>query len=231
MKLFVALSALILNAAFGRQSLFFPVGAVNPSVPSPSSILGYEIGDRFTDYRNLERYMERLSASSNRVKRIIYGETYEHRPLQLLVMSSPTNLAKMEEIRSSNLKLTDPRMVKPVEAGQIIEKNPVIVWLSYGVHGNESSSPEAAIATAYQLCAGTDPRTQSILENAIIIIDPSQNPDGRERYVRWVNSAASISPNTDPETYEHREPWPGGRTNHYYFDLNRDWAWQTQQET
>ena len=222
---------LILNAAFGRQVPFYPVGAVNPSVPSPSSILGYEIGDRFTDYRNLERYMERLSASSNRVKRIIYGETYEHRPLQLLVIGSPTNLAKMEEIRSSNLKLTDPRMVKLVEAGQIIEKNPVIVWLSYGVHGNESSSPEAAIATAYQLCAGTDARTQSILENVIVIIDPSQNPDGRERYVRWVNSAASISPNSDPETYEHREPWPGGRTNHYYFDLNRDWAWQTQQET
>ncbi|MEK6566028.1 MAG: hypothetical protein AABZ41_04900, partial [Bacteroidota bacterium] len=93
MKQFVVLSMLIFNAAFGRQVPFYPVGAVNPSVPSPSSILGYEIGDRFTDYRNLERYMEKLSASSNRVKRVIYGETYEHRPLQLLVISSPTNLA------------------------------------------------------------------------------------------------------------------------------------------
>ena len=215
-----------------QKSDFYPLGSVNAVVPTPKSVLGYEIGDRFTDYRNLERYMEKLAGSPDRVKRVIYGETYEHRPLQVLFISSAANLARLEEIRTQNLILTDPRVQKAKSsADQIVGTIPAIVWLSYGVHGNESSSPEAAIATAYQLCAGTDQRTQTILDNVVIVIDPSQNPDGRERYVRWANSTTTVPPNVRPDAYEHREPWPGGRTNHYFFDLNRDWAWQTQQET
>ncbi|MBI3004964.1 MAG: hypothetical protein HYY49_06060 [Ignavibacteriales bacterium] len=228
----LVLACISFSLSQGQKSDFFPLGTVNPSIPTPEAVLGYRIGERFTDYRNLERYMEKLAASSERVKRVVYGETYEHRPLQLIIISSSQNLARLQEIRTENLQLTDPRTIKSrAVADRIVGTNPSIVWLSYGVHGNEASSPEAAIATAYQLCAGTDPRTQAILDNVVTIIDPSENPDGRERYVRWVNGATSFPPNAAPGAYEHREPWPGGRTNHYYFDLNRDWAWQTQQET
>ena len=215
-----------------QKSELFPEGPYNPSVPSPRSVIGYEIGDRFTDFRNLEKYFDKLEGSSDRVKRIQYGETYEHRPLEALIVTTPRNLGRLQEIRIANKKLTDPRNFKSSSEAEATLKNlPVIVYLSYGVHGNEASSPEAAMLTAYQLCAGMDARTLNILENAVVIIDPNVNPDGRERYVQWVNSTTGRQPNQNPEAVEHSEPWPGGRTNHYYFDLNRDWSWQTQRET
>ncbi|MEK6754744.1 MAG: M14 family zinc carboxypeptidase [Bacteroidota bacterium] len=215
-----------------EMAYFFPRGTYDSKIPSPKSILGYEIGERFTDYRNLEKYIEKLTASSDRIKRIYYGETNEHRPLQTLIISSPKNLTRLDEIQAANKKLTDPRNFKSrTDAEPIVKSLPVIVYLSYGVHGNEASSPEAAMLTAYQLCAGTDQRTLDILEHAIVIIDPNVNPDGRERYVQWANSTLGTHPNTNPFAIEHSEPWPGGRTNHYYFDLNRDWSWQTQKET
>lgn len=211
---------------------FFSGTEFNPNIPTPQSVLGHEIGDRFTDYRNMEKYIEKLTASSDRVKRIFYGETYEHRPLQVLVVTSPKNLARLDAIRTQNLKLTDPRNFKAKNgAEELIGGLPVMVWLAYGVHGNESSSPEAALLTLYQLCAGTDAKTLNLLDNAVVIIDPNVNPDGRERYVQWNNSVSNLVPNTSPEAREHNDSWPGGRSNHYYFDLNRDWAWLTQRET
>ena len=221
------------SMSFGQEmTYFFPGGTYDPKIPSPKSVLGYEIGERFTDYRNLERYIEKLTASSDRMKHINYGETNEHRALQALIISSPGNLSKLEEIKASNKKLTDPRIFKSrAEAEAIVKTLPVIVYLSYGVHGNEASSPEAAMLTAYQLSSGLDKRTLDILKDAIVIIDPDVNPDGRERYVQWFNSTFGTHPNTYPFAIEHSEPWPGGRTNHYYFDLNRDWSWQTQKET
>ena len=227
--LFLSLSSL----SFSQQSMeFFPGGTYDPSVPTPGSVLGYEVGMRFTDYRNLERYLDKLSSSSNRIQRVVYGETYERRPLQALIISTPSNLARLEEIKASNKKLTDPRLFKSKsEADALLKNLPGIVYLSYGVHGNESSSTEAAMQVAYQLCAGTDQRTKEILENTVIILDPAVNPDGRERYVQWYNTAIGANPNTNPDALEHSEPWPGGRTNHYYFDLNRDLSWMTQKET
>ncbi len=225
--------AFAVSAALAQQTPeLLPGSTYDPAIPTPKSVLGYEIGDRFTDYRNLEKYIDKLVTSSERVKRVYYGETNELRPLQLLIISDPKNLARLEEIKANNRKLTDPRNFKSrAEAEQIINTLPGIVWLSYGVHGNEACSPEAAMLTAYQLCAGTDQRTQNVLDNLIVLIDPSVNPDGRERYVQWVNSTLGSKPSTNPDAIEHSEPWPGGRTNHYYFDLNRDWAWQTQKET
>lgn len=227
--LFLSLS----SSGFGQQSMeFFPGGTYDPSVPTPRSVLGYDIGGRFTDFRNLERYLEKLSSSSDRIQRVVYGETYERRPLQALIITSPSNLARLEEIKASNKKLTDPRLFKSKsEADALLQNLPGIVYLSYGVHGNESSSTEAAMQVAYQLCAGTDQRTMDVLENTVIILDPAVNPDGRERYVQWYNTAIGTNPNTNPDAIEHSEPWPGGRTNHYYFDLNRDMSWMTQQET
>ncbi|MGA3243348.1 MAG: M14 family metallopeptidase [Bacteroidota bacterium] len=223
----------ITTYAFAQKTPdFYPGGTYDPKVVAPEAVLGYHIGDRFTDYASLHTFFEKLAASSDRIHRVVYGETNEHRMLQAFIITSPANLARIEEIRQANLKLTDPRILQSkADAEKIIASLPVIVYLSYGVHGNEASSPEAAMAVAYQLCAGTDSRTQSILENAVVIIDPNVNPDGRERYVQWVNSMLGAKPNLNPSSVEHSEPWPGGRTNHYFFDLNRDLSWQTQQET
>ncbi|HWP82738.1 MAG TPA: M14 family metallopeptidase [Bacteroidota bacterium] len=224
----VALTVLLAQPA----PIMFKGGTYDPAIPTPSQVLGYEIGDRFTDYRNLEQYFEALAGSSERIQRRTYGSTYGQRRLQILIISSPDNLRRLDEIKSKNKLLTDPRAKVPrSEIESILDTSPAIVWLSYGVHGNEACSPEAAILTAYQLVAGTDARTMRILENIIVIIDPAVNPDGRERYVQWVNSVTGSRPNPNPDALEHSEPWPRGRTNHYYFDLNRDWAWMTQKET
>ncbi|MEX1139227.1 MAG: M14 family metallopeptidase [Bacteroidota bacterium] len=213
------------------QEAYVPGASYDPAVPKPSDILGYRIGERFTDYRGLELVIDVLVRSSGRIKRVVYGESNEHRPLQLLIISSPENLANIEHIRTENLRLTDQRRLSSPDRQKITAESPGIVWFSYGVHGNESSSPEAAMMTAYQLCAGTDPHTKALLDSLVILIDPNVNPDGRERYVRWINGTLGREPNPNPDAAEHHEPWPGGRTNHYYFDLNRDWSWLTQKET
>lgn len=214
------------------QHQFNPEGKFDPTIPSPRSALKYEIGEHFSEYAKVERYLNTLAKSSDKIRLVEYGESYEGRKLHLLIISSKDNLDKMDLIRQKNLRLTDPRLFKAKEEAQkIIESIPAIIWLSYSVHGNESSSTEAALITAYQLVAGVDERTNNILKNSIVIIDPLVNPDGRERYVQWFNSTVGRNVNTNPDAIEHNEPWPGGRTNHYYFDLNRDWAWSIQKET
>ncbi|MCX6142766.1 MAG: M14 family metallopeptidase [Ignavibacteriales bacterium] len=229
-RLLVAL--IFVSSAFAQSPLkLFPGGTYDASIPQPSAVLGYQIGERFTNYATLNSYFEKLVSASNRIKRFAYGETYEHRILQAFVIASPENLARLDDLKQANKKLTDPRTLLKGESDKIIATLPVIVYLSYGVHGNEASSPEASMMTAYQLCAGTDSRTQTILENAIVIIDPNVNPDGHERYVQWANSVAGAKPNLNPFSLEHTEQWPGGRTNHFFFDLNRDMSWQTQKET
>ncbi len=220
------------SAAIAQTTLkLLPDGIYDASIPQPSAVLGYEIGERFTNYANLNGYFERLVSTSNRIQRIVYGETYEHRILQAFVIGTPQNLARLNDIKRANKKLIDPRTLAEGESETIIASLPVIVFLSYGVHGNEASSPEASMMAAYQLCAGTDRRTQTMLENALVIIDPNVNPDGHERYVQWANSVAGAKPNVNPFSFEHTEQWPGGRTNHFFFDLNRDMSWQTQKET
>lgn len=206
-------------------------GDYNPHIPVPADILGYHIGERFTDYRNLERYVLALAEASDRVLIHEYGATYQHRPLRVLYISTPENLQRLDQIREDNLQLTDPRSIRDQKASGIIETSPVIVWLAYNVHGNEASGTEAAILTMYHLAASNDEELIETLENVIVVLDPLVNPDGRERYVNYINGISQRSPNPDPQSIEHYEPWPRGRTNHYYFDLNRDWAWLTQRET
>lgn len=220
------------SSAFAQTALqLLPGGTYDASIPQPSAVLGYQIGERFTNYASLNSYFEKLVSTSNRIQRIMYGETYEHRILQAFVIGTPQNLARLDDIKQANKRLTDPRILAKGESDKIIATLPVIVYLSYGVHGNEASSPEASMIAAYQLCAGSDSRTQAILDNALVIIDPNVNPDGHERYVQWANSVAGAKPNLNPFSLEHSEQWPGGRTNHFFFDLNRDMSWQTQKET
>ena len=167
------------------------------------------------------------AAVPDEVKLEQYGTTYEGRPLLLAYIASPDNLRRLEDIRQNNLRLAGVLHdnVAPDEHA------PVIVWLSYNVHGNEPSSSEAAMKTLYELVDPSSTRSKEWLQHAVIVIDPCINPDGRDRYVHWYNDVAGVQPNPDPQSREHQEPWPRGRTNHYNFDLNRDWAWQTQVET
>ncbi|MEP4496852.1 MAG: M14 family metallopeptidase, partial [Ekhidna sp.] len=189
----------------------------------PKEFLGYELGEKFTRHHQVVDYYEFLSEESGKVSVQQYGETYEGRPLLLAFVSSEENIKNLENIRLDNLRRAG------IEEGTPTSTIP-IVWLSYNVHGNESSSTEASMATIYELIRSGSDKSEW-LENAVIVIDPCINPDGRDRYVNFYWQNASQPYNPDPNAIEHNEPWPGGRPNHYLFDLNRDWAWQTQIET
>ena len=193
---------------------------ISQTLQTPSQFLGYEIGSRFTRHHKVIDYFKYVSKNSSNVELEKYGETNEHRPLYVSYISSKENILHLENIRKSNLS----------QAGIIAggSNNKIsIVWLSYNVHGNEASSTEAAMLTIYELVT----TKQRWLKNTVVIIDPCLNPDGRDRYVNWYQQVKSTPFNINQEGKEHSEPWPGGRPNHYLFDLNRDWAWATQSET
>ena len=193
---------------------------ISQTLQTPSQFLGYEIGSRFTRHHKVIDYFKYVSKNSSNVELEKYGETNEHRPLYVSYISSKENILHLENIRKSNLSQTG------IIAGDSINKIS-IVWLSYNVHGNEASSTEAAMLTIYELVT----TKKRWLKNTVVIIDPCLNPDGRDRYVNWYQQVKSTPFNINQEGKEHSEPWPGGRPNHYLFDLNRDWAWATQSET
>ncbi len=197
-----------------------PVMAQN--VQSPQQFLGYELGTKYTShYKVVEYFTQVANAAPNNVKYTNYGTTNEGRALTLAYISSTENMQNLETIRKDNMNRTG--LTKGTTS-----TNVAIVWLSYNVHGNEPSSSEAAMQTIYDLVTK---QTAGWLKNTVVIIDPCLNPDGRDRYVNWFNTTVGAKGNANPYAREHNEPWPGGRVNHYYFDLNRDWAWQTQIET
>jgi len=197
-------------------------------VKSPEEFLGYKIGSRFTPHWKVVNYFQHVAASAPQIAKLHqYGETNEHRPLYLTFISSEENISNLENIRLNNIRLANLAMDKRMPT----ENTPAIIWLSYNVHGNETSSSEAAMLTLYALAGPENAQTKEWLKNTVVIIDPCVNPDGRDRYVNWFNSVVGENYNSRLDAREHREPWPGGRTNHYNFDLNRDWAWQTQTES
>lgn len=187
---------------------------------SPSEFLGYEIGTQFSRHADVISYFEHVAANSKMVNYLDYGKTNERRRLTYAVISSEENLANLEQIRTDNLKNIGilPGSASPKKA---------VVWLSYNVHGNEASSSEAAMNTVYKLLT----EHPDYLENTVVIMDPNVNPDGRDRYVNWYNQVKASPYNPFRDAVEHHEPWPGGRPNHYLFDLNRDWMWASQVET
>lgn len=201
-------------------------------VPSIERVLGFSIGEHFLRHEQTVEAFEAIAAASPRVSLREYGRTHQRRPLLLATVASPENHRRLDEILAANLRLADPS-TPDAEARRIIETNPVIIWLSFGVHGNEASAPEAALLTLHKLAAATGPEIDRVLANAVIFIDPQLNPDGRTRYVSWYENQYGVgaSQNNDPQSAEHDEPWPGGRTNHYLFDLNRDWIWLVQPES
>lgn len=207
--------------------LFFTVGAFS-QLKSPEEFLGYKIGTRYTPHWRVVSYFQYVAQSlPGNVKLQQYGETNEHRPLYLAFISSTENMSNLENIRLNNLRLANLSRDRMAPT----ENTPAIVWLSYNVHGNETSSSEAALLTLYALADPNNAQSKEWEKNTVIIMDPCVNPDGRDRYVNWFNSIVGENYNPRLDAREHREPWPGGRTNHYNFDLNRDWAWQTQVES
>jgi hypothetical protein len=217
MKRFSLLLALVLFVSFSFGQ-----------VKSPEQFLGYKLGERYTPHFNVVNYFRQVAETAPAmVKLEQYGKTNEGRPLLLAFVSSAENISNLENIRKNNLRLAGNNPDKATAS----EQAPAIVWLSYNVHGNETSSSEASMLMIWELVNPANAKSKEYLKNTVVVIDPCINPDGRDRYVNWFNSVVGKTANPQPFVREHVEPWPGGRPNHYYFDLNRDWAWQTQVET
>lgn len=192
---------------------------------SPSDFLGYELGSRFTPHHRIVAYYEHVAQQNpNTVKLNYYGETNELRPLLAAFVSSAEHIANLEQIRKDNMVRTG------MLEGQTVTNVP-IVWFSYNVHGNEAVSSEAAMLTLWELVNPEHTASADWLSRSLVVLDPCINPDGRDRYANWYNQKMHKRMQPDPQSAEHGEPWPGGRANHYLFDLNRDWAWQTQKES
>ncbi|MBD0365017.1 MAG: zinc carboxypeptidase [Flavisolibacter sp.] len=207
----------------------FSITTAFAQLQSPEQFLGYKIGTRYTPHWRIVEYFKHVAASvPSMIKLQPYGQTNEGRPLMVAFVSAANNITNLEAIRTNNLRLANQAEDKT--AGSLANA-PAIVWLSYNVHGNETSSSETALMTLYALVDPTNTKTKNWLQNIVVIMDPCLNPDGRDRYVNWFNSVTGRQYNPQLVAREHREPWPGGRTNHYNFDLNRDWAWQTQIES
>lgn len=216
--------SLLSRCAFFVASIVVPCHA-QQQLMTPDEFLGYPVGERFTSHYRAIEYFRHVASALPNVDIVTYGETYEHRPLVYLTVTSPDNFRRLEQIRTDNLKRAG------LESGSPTGEKIAIVWLSYNVHGNEASSMEAAMLTLYDLADPANKKTQEWLRNTVVILDPCINPDGRDRYVNFYRQYGNSQPNPDYGALEHRERWPGGRTNHYLFDLNRDWAWCSQIES
>lgn len=209
------------------QKLPFPldmpvpgVSSYDRSIPTPEAIIGHQIGTRHTLPHQVEAYFRAVAEVSDRVTLSVHGKTYEGRNLIHAIVTSPENQGRIDQIRSMNLRLSDdPENVSASDMDQM----PVIVYQGFSIHGNEASGTEAAVLYLYHLAAGRGPAVDAALENAVVILDPMYNPDGRDRFTDWANRYRGAVPVSDPQDREHNEAWPGGRTNHYWFDLNRDW--------
>jgi hypothetical protein len=217
-NLLLAVFTICASLTFAQNNYFFPTGVTfDPVIPTPEQFLGYPIGDWHTRHDRIVPYFQELARVSPKAHFQIIGYTNERRPQVVLTITSPENYARIEEIRKEHLKLADPSQSVNVST------MPVVITHGYNVHGNEPSSSEAAMLTAYYLIAAQGDEANKTLRDAIIHIDPNYNPDGRDRHSNWANMHKGFPPVSDPMDREHNEVWPGGRFNHYWFDLNRDW--------
>lgn len=231
-KLLVSLPLLVLSL-YAQKAEFWPGAQYDPSIPTIQQVLGHEPGTRITPPGDIVRYFEALAAAApTRIQIHEYARSWEGRRLIYAVISSEENIRNLEQIKATQLKLADPRKTPAAEAKKLMATMPSILSLSYGVHGNEISSPDAAMMTAYHLLAARgDQMIDNVRKNVVVLIDPIQNPDGRERFVHNFRVNEGLLPDENPVAAERAEPWPGGRTNHYFFDMNRDWHAITQPET
>lgn len=215
--LFAVLLALITSLSFAQDlSYYLPQGyTYNPAIPTPKQVLGYEVGEWHVTHDQLVMYMKAVAETSDRVIFEETGRSYEKRPQTLLTITSPANLTKLDQIKADRAKLRDP------SATVAVQNMPVVMFMGYSVHGNEPSGANAALVAAYHFAAANE--ISADLENIVLLLDPAINPDGLNRFASWVNSHKAYNLNGDPAQRELNEAWPRGRTNHYWFDLNRDW--------
>jgi len=199
---------------------YLPDGVTfDPSIPKPSEILGFEVGFRHARASQITAYMHALAAASDRIHVEQYATSHGFRPLMMLVASSPDNMLRMDELRERHLQLSDPSVSESMDVSEM----PLVVWQGFSVHGNEPSAANSAILLMYYLAAAQGVEMERILNETIVIVDPVINPDGHDRFAHWANMHVGKNMVGDPNHREHLEIWPGGRTNHYWFDLNRDW--------
>jgi len=196
-------------------SYYLPNERYNSAIPTPKEVIGHEVGEWHITHDKLVEYMKALAASSDRITLENRGKTYEDRPLLLLTITSPKNHNNLETIRKKHIDATN-------DASLSVD-NPIVVYQGFSIHGNEPSGSNAALAVAYYLAASESSETLDLLENTVILFDPSFNPDGLQRFAYWANTNKSKNINPDPNDREYAEIWPRGRTNHYQFDMNRDW--------
>ena len=223
LRVLAAFFATLLAPPIAAQSVL--EGTFDPSIPTLEAEVGHATGSQITAPHEIVDYLEALhEAAPERTRLVQYATSWEGRPLHYLVISSAANMARVDANKAA---------MDAIASGAAPPAGTLpVTWLSYGVHGNEISSSDAALALAYHLLAARgDARTDAILANSYVVIDPSQNPDGRNRFVTGFRTALGLEPNADRYSAEHDEPWPAGRTNHYLFDLNRDWFALTQPET
>ncbi len=210
---------------------FFPGVTYDSAVPTPETILGHRIGDRFPDPASIERCIQAWTEASPRARLVEYARSHEGRPLYYVILTSPRNMERLDEIREGMARLADPRGLSGEEADRLLEDLPAVGWFAYSIHGNETSGADAALATIYHLAAATGDEVATLLDELVVIVDPLQNPDGRERFYQQTAEHRGTMPNMDSQSMLHRGYWPSGRGNHYLFDLNRDWILGVHPET
>ena len=212
---------LLCNSLFSQVTLDYYLDSDHPynkNIPQPKELLGFEVGTWHVSHDKLVNYMYRLAESSDRIHIENRGRTYEDRPILLLTITSPENYQRIDDIQKNHMALTEPG------ADQIeIESQPLVVYQGFSIHGNEPSGANAGLLLAYHLAASEAPETLKMLDELVILFDPSFNPDGLQRFSYWANTNKNQTLTADPNDREYHEVWPGGRTNHYWFDMNRDW--------
>ncbi|MDX2178553.1 MAG: M14 family metallopeptidase [Bryobacteraceae bacterium] len=232
------LAILAFAAAAAAQSAapkfeFWPGTTYDPAIPTFKKVLGFDPGERIASPAQTVEYFKALCAAApSRCKLATYGQSWERRPLIVATISNETNIRRLPEIQTAMKRLADPRTTGEAEAKRLMSNLPALVMLAYSVHGNEISTTDSAMLAAYHLLAARGSKmVDEILANTVVMIDPIQNPDGRQRFVQHYDSVEGLEPDGNPISADHDEPWPGGRSNHYHFDMNRDWFALTQPET
>ena len=215
--LFVSIGVCAQNPKYDLDYYFSEYETPNTSIPTPKEILGHEVGEWHVTHDKLVQYMYALANASERITIENRGETFEGRPLLLLTISSKENQKNINQIIINHKKISEPN------ENVIIENQPIVVYQGFSIHGNEASGSNASLLLAYYLAASDSEFVKELLKNSVILLDPSMNPDGLQRFAYWVNTNRNLNLTSDPNDREYNEIWPGARTNHYWFDLNRDW--------
>ena len=229
----ICYSLFLATSVAAQEPPLWPGAKYDPAIPTLKSVLGHDHGEVITTPEGMAQYLQALQkAAPTRTRLVEYAKTWEGRSLWLLVIGSPERMAKLDQVKADLQRFGDPRRTPTADGDRLARELPVVVWLIHGVHGNEISSGDAALAEAYHLLASQgDAGVDAVLHDALVLIDPMQNPDGRARFIAGNLQGRAATADPVPYSAEHDEPWPGGRSNHYLFDMNRDWFAQSQPET